>query len=62
MGYENSDWKHDAYLKACPNGYSLVWLDDPRSDEGWCKAYELNKLRAVPEHSAPRGGEKDRSE
>jgi len=43
MGYENSNWKHDSYLKACPNGYSLVWLDDPESDEGWQKAYALNQ-------------------
>lgn len=48
-----SEWKHDAYLKACPNGYSLVWLDDPESDEGWQRAFELNKQR----NAAPQGRE-----
>lgn len=50
-----SDWKHDAYLRACPNGYSLAWLDDPESDEGWRKAYEFNQ--APTPHAAPEPGE-----
>lgn len=41
-----SNWKHDLYDKHYPNGYELVWLDDPEKDEGWKKAFELNKQMA----------------
>ena len=37
-----SDWKHDIYEKYYPDGYELVWLDNPESDKGWLAAIEYN--------------------
>jgi hypothetical protein len=39
----NSDWKHEIYEKKYPEGYELIWIDDPDHDERWLKAVELNK-------------------
>jgi hypothetical protein len=39
----NSDWKHNLYKEHFPNGYELVWLDNPMEDEGFKKAVELNE-------------------
>ncbi|MGG3987432.1 hypothetical protein [Bacillus smithii] len=38
-----SDWKHDSYKSFYPNGYEVVWLDDPLADERCVAAIELNK-------------------
>lgn len=42
-----SDWKHDNYKKHYPDGYELVWIDDPevalKEDEGFIKALENNE-------------------
>ncbi len=38
-----SDWKHDYYAKCFPEGYELIWIDNPDTDERWLKAMELNK-------------------
>lgn len=35
-----SDWKHDIYAEAYPDGYELEWVDDPGSHEGFINAYE----------------------
>lgn len=40
-----SDWKHDHYAKVYPEGYELVWIDNPDQDERWQKALELNQKR-----------------
>ena len=37
-----SNWKHDHYAKAYPEGYELVWIDNPENDPRWQKAHELN--------------------
>jgi hypothetical protein len=37
----NSDWQHDKYEEYYPNGYNLIWLDDPLSDETFLKALAL---------------------
>jgi hypothetical protein len=40
-----SDWKHENYLKHYPEGFELVWLDDPekslREDKAFINAIEL---------------------
>jgi hypothetical protein len=40
-----SDWKHENYQKHYPNGFELVWLNDPekslREDESFKNAIEL---------------------
>jgi hypothetical protein len=40
-----SNWKHDHYTKCFPEGYDLIWIDNPDSDERWLKAVELNKTQ-----------------
>lgn len=39
----NSDWKHDEYKKHCPEGYELVWIDDPASSKEVDDAYQKNQ-------------------
>ena len=39
----NSDWKHEHYKEHYPNGYELVWLDDPVSDDGFKLAAKKNE-------------------
>jgi hypothetical protein len=40
-----SDWKHENYQKHYPNGFELVWLDDPektlQEDETFKQAIEI---------------------
>lgn len=38
-----SNWHHDSYDKHYPDGYELVWVDNPDNDEGFQKAVVLNK-------------------
>jgi len=45
-----SDWKHEHYAKVYPDGYELIWIDEPDTDERWLKAIELNKARPKDEH------------
>lgn len=42
-----SNWKHDHYSKHCPDGYELVWIDDPGVSDEWKTAFELNKKHKV---------------
>lgn len=35
----NSDWKHDAYKAHYPDGYELVWVENPRDDSDLKAAY-----------------------
>jgi hypothetical protein len=42
IGY-NSDWKHDIYNKEYPNGWKLVWVDNPKEHEGLQNALKKNK-------------------
>lgn len=35
--------KHDNYAKHCPEGYELVWVDNPKTHEGLQAAYRLNQ-------------------
>ena len=39
----NSDWKHNLYDKHYPDGYELVWLDDPMSNVGFKEAAKRNE-------------------
>lgn len=38
-----SERKHDKYREYYPDGYKLVWLDDPESDSRWQAALEINQ-------------------
>jgi len=40
-----SNWKHDIYDEHYPQGYELVWIDDPRTDPRWQAALALNKAK-----------------
>lgn len=44
-----SSFKHDIYKKKYPDGYLLVWLDDPDTEPGFLKAIELNAKLAESE-------------
>lgn len=35
--------KHEQYAAHCPDGYELVWVDDPRNHAGLQAAYALNQ-------------------
>ena len=38
-----SNWKHDIYEECYPEGFELIWIDDPDNSEEWKKAYSLNQ-------------------
>ena len=38
-----SDWKHEHYKKHYPDGYELIWVDDPDTHEGFLDAYKLHQ-------------------
>jgi len=38
-----SNWKHDIYNKHYPDGYELVWVDDPDNSPEYQAAFVLNK-------------------
>jgi hypothetical protein len=38
-----SDWKHDVYNSAFPEGWELEWVDNVKGHEGIDKAYKLNQ-------------------
>lgn len=44
-----SDWKHDHYRRHYPDGYELVWLDNPEADPGCRRAIALHQERAKAE-------------
>lgn len=39
----DSDWKHDNYKTHCPEGYELIWIDNPKESEEISAAYKLNQ-------------------
>ena len=48
------DWKHDNYKKHCPEGYELIWIEDPQrefenKESELSKAFELNQKLAETE-------------
>lgn len=52
----NSDWKHDNYKGHCPDGYELVWLDNPSGIpefEAACKKNEELSVLAEKETPTP---------
>ena len=49
LGFFNSDWQHQHYLKHCPEGYELVWVDDVATHEGWQAALVKNRALAPKE-------------
>lgn len=40
-----STWKHEIYQEKCPEGYELVWVDDPHTDKRWQAVLALNKAK-----------------
>lgn len=38
-----SDWKHDHYKEHCPEGYELIWVDEPGGSPEIDAAYLLNQ-------------------
>ena len=38
-----SDWKHEHYAKVFPQGYELVWIDNPETDARWQAALVKNR-------------------
>lgn len=38
-----SDWKHDHYNEHYPDGYELIWVDDPDNHSELKMVMELNK-------------------
>lgn len=46
LGIE-SELKHDKYNAHCPNGWELIWLDDPKTDPRWQAAFKLNQQLAI---------------
>lgn len=30
----NSNWQHNIYKAHCPDGYELIWIDNPGEHEG----------------------------
>ena len=38
-----SDWKHEIYQAKCPEGYELIWIDDPHTDPRWQDVLAKNK-------------------
>ncbi|MFA6046920.1 MAG: hypothetical protein WC718_18195 [Phycisphaerales bacterium] len=47
-----SDWKHDHYREACPNGFVLDWVDDPKHHDGLQRALEINEQNWQAEQAA----------
>lgn len=47
MGFGDSKWHHEDYIKHYPNGFELVYVEQKDIDthEGLQKAFELNKQR-----------------
>lgn len=45
----NSDWKHDKYKEHCPEGYELIWIDNPETSEEISEAYKLNQELSAKE-------------
>ena len=44
-----SEVKHDIYRKYYPDGYELVWLDEPEKNPGFTEALALNKKNTKKE-------------
>jgi len=40
-----SNWQHDVYSEHAPNGFELVWVDDPSTHDGWQSALALNRAK-----------------
>lgn len=39
-----SDWKREAYAKHCPDGFEVVWVDNPDEHPGLTEALRLHEL------------------
>jgi hypothetical protein len=41
-----SERKHPLYKEHCPEGYELVWVDDPTTHEGWKSARDAEEKKS----------------
>ena len=48
-----SDWHHDSYAEACPDGYEVEWVDDLDGHEGFLKALSINRVNHIEKNPAP---------
>ena len=52
-----SDWKHDKYKKHYPDGYELVWIDEPENskelDLAFQKYDELGEVAQLSKEEKP---------
>ena len=46
MGFDPDGWKRDLYAAHYPNGYHLLFVEDPRNHPGLMAAYALNQKMA----------------
>jgi hypothetical protein len=44
-----STWHHDTYRQHYPDGFELIWIDDPATDPRWQAALALNRAKAAAE-------------
>src|ERR1051325_7387513 len=50
-----SDWQHDRYAEAFPDGYELVWVgQDFKTDPRWLEALAANRVRCPESQEAAR--------
>jgi len=48
MGLDGSTWKHELYRDHYPDGYELIWVDDPDTDPDCAAAIALNQPEDPP--------------
>jgi len=49
-----SDWHHEEYKKHYPDGFELVWVENPSNDEEFKAAFAL-RPQDNPETASPFG-------
>lgn len=57
MGINENGWKRELYEAHYPDGFEVVWVEDPLNHEGWKKAAALNKAMGESATALPEGGE-----
>lgn len=46
-----SDWKHEIYRAHYPEGFEVVWVEDPKTHEGLKAAYERHLVTPEEEYN-----------
>ena len=55
MGINENGWKRDIYAEHYPDGFEVVWVEDPKHHAGLDAAYKLNQQRK-PEDTVEEDG------